>query len=51
MDSSPYYGGRRMNIHREAWILRNWIMMEHGELWDLFEDLLCEGYFEEVEEE
>ena len=40
-----------MNIHRENMILRYYIMEEHGDLWDKFEDLLLEGYFEEAEEE
>tara|TARA_Y100000361_G_C11145154_1_gene337550 strand:- start:855 stop:974 length:120 start_codon:yes stop_codon:yes gene_type:complete len=39
-----------MNIRTENMILRCWIHEEHPEIWNLFEDLLMEGYFEEVEE-
>jgi hypothetical protein len=44
------FGGRKMNINIENMILRHWIMIEHGELWDKFEDLLIEGYFEVLKE-
>ncbi len=35
-----------LTIAKEAMLMRNWIMAEYPDLWDKFEDLLSEGYFD-----
>jgi len=38
-----------MSINQENMLLRHWIQLEHSDLWDLFEDLIKNKYFEGVD--